>query len=186
MILHSGRKRPSDDAHLSPFYTSILVCNQNSTRLNNGEPNGNCFTYSPPIYNSDYDTGLNRRSSKRGVLMIDSEVWNHSTEKLVEGTWEWVCFLARQSILPCWSASSKGPLTRKGENGNFQTRRNGLKIRDPDGLRVGVCRSVVRFVYNITVRKNSVWTPRLTNDSQYNNSLFLFSYEQFRRIPAFL
>ena len=141
-----------------PFCLSILVCNQNSTRLNNCEPNGNCFTYSPyspPIYNSDYNKGLNRRSSKRGVLMIDSEVWNHSTEKLVEGTWEWVCFLARQSILPCWSASSKGPLTRKGENGNFQTGRNGLKIRDLDGLRVGVCRSVVRFVYNITVWKNS-------------------------------
>ena len=161
MILHSGGKRPSDDAHLSPFYKSILVCNQNSTRLNNGEPNGNCFTYSPyspPIYNSDYNKGLNRRSSKRGVLMIDGEVWNHthSTETLVEGTWEWVCFLARQSILPRWSASSKGPLTRKGENGNFQTGRNGLKIRDLDGLRVGVCRSVVRFVYNITVRKNLV------------------------------
>ena len=36
--------------------------------------------------------------------------------------------------------------TREGENENFQVGRNGLKIRDPTGLRVGVCRSVIRFV----------------------------------------
>ena len=41
-----------------------------------------------------------------------------------------------------WSLDS----TREGENENFQVGRNGLKIRDPTGLRVGVCRSVIRFV----------------------------------------
>ena len=43
--------------------------------------------------------------------------------------------------------------TREPGNGKFQTRRNGLNIRDPDGLRVGVCRSVVRFVFNNRLKK---------------------------------